>query len=184
MNDRLTARSPKNGMAYLVNIKKNEQALEGLYDTLMCVRDAFEALATYEETGFSLDEISRLAKEKAENRLVIIPSKSDEIIRIVELALHIKLYDWQKAYITGASDYVMPGRVSGRTTAYMVRLCLLEGEPIDLSKRSEVDRYADGSHSTHYPDWFKGALRDIYYELQRIGGVRLRKIIFTKERDK
>ncbi len=47
--ERLTARSPKNNMAYLVNVKKNEQDLDGSYNTLLCVRDAFEKLATYEE---------------------------------------------------------------------------------------------------------------------------------------
>lgn len=53
MSERLTARSPKNNMAYLVNVKDNEQVLEGSYNTLLCVRDAFEKLATYEETGLS-----------------------------------------------------------------------------------------------------------------------------------
>jgi hypothetical protein len=48
--NRLTARSPKNGMAYLVNVKKNEQDPEGPYNTLLCVRDAFEKLAVYEDT--------------------------------------------------------------------------------------------------------------------------------------
>ena len=57
---RLTARSPKNNMAYLVNVKKNEQDLEGSYNTLLCVRDAFEALAKYEETGLSPDDIENL----------------------------------------------------------------------------------------------------------------------------
>ena len=132
------------------------------------------------ETGFTPDEISALAKAKDENRLLILPSKSDEIIRIVERALHITLYDWQKAYITGVADYVMPGRASGKTTAYMVKLCISEGEPIDLSKRSEVERYVDGYHSHNYPDWFKHELWNVYRELERIGGLRLRTIIFAK----
>lgn len=47
---RLTARSPKNNMAYLVNVKENEQVVDSSYNTLMCIRDAFEKLAIYEET--------------------------------------------------------------------------------------------------------------------------------------
>ena len=43
------------------------------------------------ETGFTPNEIAELAKAKSENRLVILPSKSDEIIRIVERALRISL---------------------------------------------------------------------------------------------
>jgi hypothetical protein len=61
---RLTARSPKNGMAYLVNVKINEQTLEGSYNTLLCVRDAFEALAQYEETGLSPSKVAELAKSR------------------------------------------------------------------------------------------------------------------------
>jgi len=54
---RLTARSPKNNMAYLVNVKQNEQELEGSYDTLMCIRECFERLAQYEDTGLTPEEI-------------------------------------------------------------------------------------------------------------------------------
>jgi len=69
MSERLTARSPRNGMAYLVNVKDDEQALDGRYNTLLCVRDAFERLATYEETGLIPSEIDGLktaSKEAAE----------------------------------------------------------------------------------------------------------------------
>lgn len=147
------------------------------------VQKAFERLAQYEESGLSPDEVSDLAKVKIEGRLVILPSKSEEIIRIVELALRIKLYDWQKAYITGVSGYVMPGRVSGKTIAYMVRLCISEGEPIDLTKRKEIERYQDGSHGSQYSDWFKHELWRIYMSLERVGGLKLKKIYFS-ERDK
>ncbi len=55
---RLTARSPKNNMAYLVEVKPKEQELEGSYNTLMCVRDAFERLAAYEDNGLSPEQMS------------------------------------------------------------------------------------------------------------------------------
>lgn len=135
-----------------------------------------------ELTVFSQAELLILSKAKEENRLVILPSKSEEIIRIVEVALRFKLHDWQKAYITGESGYVMPGRQSGGTTAYMLKLCLSEGEPIDLAKWSEAERYTDEIHGHAYPDWFRHNLWDMYRELERIGGLKLRKIIFFKER--
>ncbi|HHY26432.1 MAG TPA: hypothetical protein GX523_06740 [Desulfitobacterium dehalogenans] len=128
----------------------------------------------------ALSEFSELSKAKSEGRLIILPSKSEEIIRIVELALRIKLYDWQKAYITGVSDYVMPGRVSGKTTAYMIRLCLSEGNTIDLTKRDEIRRYADGCHGSHYLDWFRHELQCVYMELKKVSGLKLRTIIFNK----
>ena len=53
MYKRLTARSPKNNMAYLVNVKNDEQGIEGSYNTLKCISDCFEGLAQYEDTGLS-----------------------------------------------------------------------------------------------------------------------------------
>lgn len=64
--ERLTARSPKNNLAYLVNVKRTEQILEGPYNTLLCVRDAFERLSLYEETGLSPSEVTELAKARGE----------------------------------------------------------------------------------------------------------------------
>ena len=67
--NRLTKRA-ENGMPYLVNVKQNEQELEGSYDTLKCVQEAFEALAQYEEKQESLGELSiaytELLEEAAE----------------------------------------------------------------------------------------------------------------------
>ena len=61
--ERLTARSPKNNMAYLANVRKDEQDLEGSYTTLLCVRDAFERLAAYEDCGLSPDDVKKLVEE-------------------------------------------------------------------------------------------------------------------------
>ena len=60
---RLTARSPKNNMPYLVNVKSNEQEVEGSYNTLMCIRDSWERLAQYEETGLMPDEFKSLISD-------------------------------------------------------------------------------------------------------------------------
>jgi len=47
---RLTARSLKNGTAYLAGVKENEQDVESKYpNTLRCILDCFERLAVYEE---------------------------------------------------------------------------------------------------------------------------------------
>ena len=59
--ERLTERSPKNNMAYLVNVKPNEQDVESPYPhTLKCIMDAFERLAQYEDTGLSPDDIKEM----------------------------------------------------------------------------------------------------------------------------
>ena len=127
-----------------------------------------------------IDRLEEICAAERDGLLVFLPSKSEEIIRIVETALRLKLYDWQKAYITGASDYIMPGRVSGKTTAYMVKLCLSKGPQIDIWK--ETDRYLGEHHGSNYPGWFITHLREIHYELWRVGGLKLREISFDKPR--
>ena len=71
MFERLTERSPKNGMAYLINVKQNEQVVESPYpNTLRCIMDSFDRLAAYEDSGLSPEEVQELAKAKADGRLV------------------------------------------------------------------------------------------------------------------
>jgi hypothetical protein len=61
---KLTARSPKNNMAYLVNVKPNEQVVESSYpNTLRCIMDAFEKLVKYEETGLEPEQIEAQQQE-------------------------------------------------------------------------------------------------------------------------
>jgi len=63
--ERLTDRSPKNNMAYLVNVKGDEQGLEGSHNTLMCVRAAFERLAAYEDSELEPGDFQLLVESKA-----------------------------------------------------------------------------------------------------------------------
>lgn len=57
LDDRLTARN-KDGMAYLIHVKSNEQEISSAYpNTLKCIMDAFSKLAQYEDTGYTPDEL-------------------------------------------------------------------------------------------------------------------------------
>lgn len=50
--ERLTARSPQNGLAYLVNVRPDEQAVDSAYpDTLRCILEAFNRLAELEDVA-------------------------------------------------------------------------------------------------------------------------------------
>jgi len=68
--ERLTARSPINNAAYLVNIKDDEQVLEGAYNTLVCLKEAFDRLAAYEDSGLTTDEVQEFAKVKADEKIL------------------------------------------------------------------------------------------------------------------
>lgn len=127
-------------------------------------------------------ELAAYRQAEADGALMRLPSRSDEVISIIERAMHFKLYDWQKAFITGVSDYVMPGRTSGKTMARIIRQCLSDGEPIHLypGHRDFVE-CTDEDHGSHYRDWYRHQVIDIYRELERYGGLKLRTIYFTEE---
>ena len=83
MFERLTERSPKNGMAYLINVKQNEQVVESPYpNTLRCIMDSFDRLAAYEDSGLSPDEVQELAKAKADGRVMMLPCKPGDKVYV------------------------------------------------------------------------------------------------------
>ena len=60
--EKLTARSTKNNMAYLLKVKDGEQCVDGSYNTLQCIQEAFEKLAQYEEKEAELEHQARLGR--------------------------------------------------------------------------------------------------------------------------
>ena len=67
MMERLTARN-QNGLAFLVNVKNDEQEIDSPYpNTLRCILDCFERLAEYEDA-------------EEEGRLVVLPCKAGDSI--------------------------------------------------------------------------------------------------------
>lgn len=57
---RLTKRTANENLPFLVNVKENEQRVEGSYNTLMCIKDSWEKLARYEETGLEPEGVHRI----------------------------------------------------------------------------------------------------------------------------
>lgn len=143
-------------------------------DLIQAIRDAYELNPTE-----ALEMMPKLFQAVDDGKIVELPSKSDETIRMVEIALQITLYDWQKTYIFGKSDYQAPGRATGKTLAHMIKLCLSDGEPINLFQQRDIEHYSDGWHGTRYLDWYRRNLWDVYEKLKR-QPLRLRKIYFTR----
>ena len=127
-----------------------------------------------------LELLPKLFNEVDEGKIVVLPDKAHEEIQMVECALQITLYDWQKAYIWGGSGYMAPGRRTGKTLAHMIKLCLSKGEPINLFKKESTRQYVDEWHGTQYLDWYRHNLRSVYENLKR-QPLHLRKICFTRE---
>lgn len=179
--NKLTKRA-ENGLAYLVSVKESEQVVESKYpNTLKCITDSFEKLATYEETGLEPCEVAGLVKAKAEGRLIELLDDEYKTIKLIEIALNLKLYDWQKTYILSKGEYPMVGRRTGRTMAYIIKLCISDGEPILMYECKHIALYSDGFHGHRYDDFFRDELRNIYEQLKRHKGLKLRTIVFNKE---
>lgn len=107
--------------------------------------------------------------------------KQNRILKKVEKAIGFKLRDWQKKYIIGKSDYMPNGRCNGKTTACIIRMCLSEGEPLNLSRRyyNDILQYAEEDCVTRArQDFFRHEARKMYDTLKTIKGIPLRKIIF------
>jgi hypothetical protein len=94
--ERLTARSPKNNMAYLVKVKRDEQDVESPYpNTLKAIIECFQKLAEYEDTGQTPVEVKRLADGKAVYEAYDGSKldKADQYIEKLEKALHLACAD-------------------------------------------------------------------------------------------
>lgn len=77
--ERLTKRTEV-GIAYLVKVKQNEQEIEGVKNTLQCLFDSWQRLASYEDTGLTPAKVAEFAKAKAEGRLVVLPCKVGDTV--------------------------------------------------------------------------------------------------------
>lgn len=130
----------------------------------------------------SIDRLKEICDSEREGRCVLLPSSTDEKIHAIELALKIKLYDWQKAFIFTENSYRMKGRQTGYTTAYILKMLLNDGESIHLYKYDVLSRICDGDTSPEHYQWFLRKTRDIYYELSNPGlKLKIRKVFFTKK---
>lgn len=120
-----------------------------------------------------------LLEADSQGRVIILPTKAQEQRALVERALGIRLLDWQSAYIWGGSTYLMPGRATGKTLAYVIRLCLSEGEPLELYRTGKHWDLCDEYHGPEYFNIFHGYVRDAYKKLKMYGGLKLRTIYFS-----
>jgi hypothetical protein len=120
-----------------------------------------------------------LAEADAEGRVIILPTKAQIQRALVERALDIRLLDWQVAYIWGDSNFLMPGRATGKTLAYVIRLCLSKGEPLHMYRQGKDCYLCDEYHGPEYLAIFRQYVQDAYRKLKLYGGLELRTIYFS-----
>ena len=126
--------------------------------------------------------------------------------RKINKALGIKLYPWQIDFIfwnKPIPDDVIDRRRQGKTTAYAIKLCVLNSSygsiPLDVAtfvrdfRRADGDRawrrfkqvqailfgedYCSYRRRKYFVDYY---VRDIYKKLSSVKGLKLRKIYFSK----
>lgn len=91
---------------------------------------------------------------------------TEESIPLIEKALGFELYEWQRAYLLGESCTIPSGRVTGRTTAYVVRLLLTNEQPINI--KFDAMKYKDHP-SVGYTHFFRNYMREIDEKLTAVG---------------
>lgn len=89
-----------------------------------------------------------------------------EMISVIKSAFGFQLYDWQRDYLLGKTNYRAGGSRNGNTFAYCVKLLLSGGEPI---KRKDIVGYVDEYHGNRYPRWFAGYCMEINEVLKESG---------------
>lgn len=113
-----------------------------------------------------------------------IPRK---IVKRINKALNIKLYEWQINFIFGDGEYWdehSHGRANGKTLANALKLCLSSGPPLIYDKRLRV--FVDGDVKEYAKEDAKTRLRYKFFcdeilkthkALDETGGIPLREII-------
>lgn len=99
----------------------------------------------------------------------------------VETALQIKLFEWQVEYIWGNSPVLLPGRGSGKTLAYVIKLCLSEGRPLYMYPGGLDQCLCDADQGPRYYQLFRAYVRETYQKLKRYRGLKLRNIYFSQK---
>ena len=79
MFERLTERD-EYGNADIIGVDSAELQLNLEFDELNRVTDALNRLAAYEDTGLTPEEVQKMARAKAEGRLVVLPCKAGDTI--------------------------------------------------------------------------------------------------------
>ena len=87
-------------------------------------------------------------------------------IPMIEKALGLTLYEWQKTYLnygpwSGMECYQ---RGTGKTTIYCVKLALERTKPI---KVEEIWKHRDEDHGSGYNDWFRDFFLEIWHKLKK-----------------
>jgi len=112
--------------------------------------------------------------------------KYTSVIRKINKALSIELYDWQIQYIFYDGDYHSEynyGRRNGKTLANILKLILSEGETIyiyarDMPKTAKnlVGYLKEDDSPYKRVEFFCNELIDVYSKLEKVKGLKIRRI--------
>lgn len=115
------------------------------------------------------------------------------IVKRINKALNIKLYEWQIRFIFADGEYqgeYLYGRRNGKTLANALKLILSSGPPLIYDKRSGlfitggIEAYAKEDAQTRIRyRYFCDEVLKIYKTLDEAGGIPLREIINASKTD-
>lgn len=118
---------------------------------------------------------------------------NEELIKRIEQALEIKLYDWQVDYILNRPQILnmrITGRCTGKTLAYIIKKLFEEGKPIRAYIFQEVEVESDWWSVTNridrkrpeYTHFFKAEIKRIYEALVS-KKIQPRPVFFTRQQE-
>lgn len=93
---------------------------------------------------------------------------NDLVIKYIEKALKVELYDWQKQYLLGEKYTAPKGRGVGRTFVHIIKTALSDGRPLDLRRPNTFSDYGDGS-SQYVHNYYRRAFLEVYEQLKMYG---------------
>lgn len=132
-------------------------------------------------THISNDRMNELYTADQEGRIIILPTKRDAQVLAINEALSINLYDWQIAYIFGSSDYIMPGRGTGKTLAHILRTLLSDGDAIKFYGDYKYEFIDMAGAHPGYITWYKREFQEVEYRLRNYGApLKLRKVYYLE----
>ena len=112
-------------------------------------------------------------------RYIKLAYKQYQLVKKIEKALGFKLYPWQIEYILTGSQASRPiGRLTGATTAYIIRMLLDEATPLLITQRRiEGNITTDRPDDRMYDTCFNHYVALMWDKLNE-GGVKIRPLEF------
>ena len=154
-------------------------------DCTVCVCErVIEIIRSHMNDGNDINASDKDDRVSAKERMLIYgyggswTSEEIEEMRLLEQALGIRLFAWQKAYIKNGNF-----RCFGKTTAVIIRILTQGKEPVDLRNYGTIQKYiamdTPQIMTKSLCDFFKSEVKEIHEKLLA-AGIKTNPVFYTE----